>query len=238
MVRLCISESNWICLIRSISAPDLPEDKVKTYHLGHLIRGSPRRTDFSTDKPDSKPTDPAWNKPNRAVPPAPRVHVDFTRLGVERVLAQAFGEGSDPVKAVTSVEDTQRILCFSLWRPLNTVKRDPLAICDARSVHPGELLKLSRIYPDGATGENVVVKATTQKDVPSSHKWYWMSNQTEKDMLVIKIYDSGNDNDGWERDPETGKVGCTPHCSFHIPGSDNEPVRESIENRVVVVLKI
>lgn len=213
---------------------------ISIHHLGHLIRRAPRRTDFSTDKPDSQPTDAAWNMPNRGVPPAPRVHVDFTRLGIQKVLAQAFGEDSEAVRSVASInegeDEKRRILCFSLWRPLKTVRRDPLAVCDARSVSAGELVKLARIYPDGATGENVVVKASLAPGGECSHVWYWMSEQTKNEMMVIKIYDSGEGNDGWERDPVKGKVGCAPHCSFANPENEGEEIRESIENRVVVVL--
>lgn len=133
-------------------------------------------------------------------------------------------------------EGELRVLCFSLWRPLKKVRRDPLAVCDARTVRAAELVKLPRVYPDGARAENVVVKAAEKPGGTCEHKWYWMEGQTEKELLVIKIYDSGDANDGWEVDGEKGKVGCSPHCSFHVPGTENEEVRESIENRVVVIV--
>ena len=193
------------------------------HHLGHIIRSAPKRTDFSDDA--DVPTDPAWNKPNRGAAPAPRVHIDFTRLGVHLVLIQAFGE--EVAKTVT--KSGRRFMAFSIWRPIKTIRRDPLAICDARSVRAKELVPLKRLYPDGKRGENVVVKAAEDIRMECQHKWYWMSEQTPDDVLMIKIFDS--EDEDWE---SGGTVRVGPHCSFHLDGSEGEHVRESIEVRVVV----
>jgi len=208
----------------------------QAHHLGHILRGAPRRTDFSESA--EVPTDPAWNKPNRGAAPAPRVHIDFTRRGVHLVLIQAFGE--EIADSVT--KSGRRFMCFSIWRPIKTVKRDPLGICDSRSVKAGELVKLERLYPDGKRGENVVVKATENLSEEGpygvrecKHEWYWMSEQTPEEVLVIKIFDSAEASEEWER-IEGGRVGVAPHASFHLDGTEGEAVRESIEIRVVVVL--
>jgi len=128
-------------------------------------------------------------------------------------------------------------MCFSIWRPIKRVTRDPLGICDARSVRACELVKLERLYPDGKRGENVVVKATAEPGVPDDcrHQWYWMSYQNPDEVLVIKIFDSDEASDEWER-VQGGRVGVAPHASFHVDGTEEEAVRESIEIRVVVVL--
>lgn len=34
-----------------------------------------------------------------------------------------------------------RYAAYSVWRPLRTVKRDPLAVCDYRSIDKDELIK-------------------------------------------------------------------------------------------------
>lgn len=193
------------------------------HHLGHIIRSAPKRTDFSEQA--DIPTDPAWNKPDRGAAPAPRVHVDFTRLGVYLVLVQAFGE--EVADAIT--KGGGRFMAFSIWRPIKTVRRDPLGICDARSVNVGELVPLKRLYPDGKTGENVVVRAVVGEGMTCRHRWYWMSGQTPDEALMIKIFDSEDEH--WE---SGGMVGVGPHCSFHLDGTDEEDVRQSIEVRVVV----
>jgi hypothetical protein len=193
------------------------------HHLGHIIRSAPRRTDFSEQA--ETPIDPAWNKPDRGAAPAPRVHIDFTKLGVHLVLIQAFGE--DLANAIT--KSGKRYMAFSIWRPIKTIRRDPLGICDATSVKAGELVKLKRLYPDGKTGENVVVKAAAEEKMGCQHVWYWMSGQTPQEVLMIKIFDS--EDEDWEGGE---KVRVGPHCSFHLEGTEEEAVRESIEVRVVV----
>ncbi|KAL1900955.1 hypothetical protein Sste5346_002016 [Sporothrix stenoceras] len=197
----------------------------KIHHLGHIVRGAVLQTDFS------KPA-PAWNKPNRGIAPAPRVHIDFTREGGFLVLAQAFGqEESDAVRA-----RGKRVLCFSVWRPLSVVKRDPLGVVDCNSVHEADLYKLQRIFPDGAKGENVVVKANGQtlpESRPCHHKWHYMSEQTPQDVLVIKTSDTGDCD--WETIPG-GRVGCSPHASFALPGTEREHIRESVEVRCIIEL--
>ncbi|CAK7206507.1 hypothetical protein SEUCBS139899_009303 [Sporothrix eucalyptigena] len=197
----------------------------KIHHLGHIVRGAVLQTDFS------KPA-PAWNKPNRGIAPAPRVHIDFTREGGFLVLAQAFGkELSDEVRA-----RGRRVLCFSIWRPLSTVRRDPLGVVDCNSVHEADLFKLARIFPDGARGENVVVKAngrTLPESRPCGHKWHYMNEQTSQDLLIIKTSDTGDCD--WEMTPG-GRVGSSPHASFALPGTENEPIRESVEVRCIIEL--
>lgn len=80
----------------------------------------------------------------------------------------------------------------------------------------------------------MVVKANGQKPgAPSNHRWYFMSEQTPEDLLVIKTSDSGDCD--WET-REGGRVGSSPHASFAIPGTENEEVRESVEVRCVVEL--
>jgi hypothetical protein len=130
------------------------------------------------------PIDPAWNKPDRGAAPVPRVHIDFSKLGVHLVLIQALGE--DLANATT--KSGKRYMAFSIWRPIKTIRRDPLGICDAMSVKAEELVKLKRLYPAGKTGKNVVVKAAAQEKVECQHVWYWMSGQTPQEVLMIKIF--------------------------------------------------
>jgi len=114
--------------------------------------------------------------------------------------------------------------------------RDPLGICDARSVRGDELVRLERVYPDGKKVENVIVKATAEPGADDCrHRWYWMSHQNPDEVLVFKIFDSDEASDEWER-VQGGRVGAAPHASFHIDGTEEEAVRESIDIRVVVVL--
>jgi hypothetical protein len=182
--------------------------------LGHIVRSALRKTDFSGS------TDSAWNKPDRGQAPAPRVHIDFTRLGTHLVLVQALGEE----EASRITRSGRRFIVLSIWRPIRTVKRDPLGVCDASTVEDDDLVPLKRIYPDGKEGENIVVKAGAVGS-ECKHKWYWMSNQRSDEVLMIKVFDS---------EAASGRVTGTPHASFEIACSEDELPRESIEVRAVV----
>lgn len=197
---------------------DLRPGVTKIHHLGHLLRGAQVKEDFSGR------TDDAWNKPHRGQAPAPRVHIDFTRHGIENILPDEIGEKN--ARAITHSET--RWMVFSLWRPLKTITRDPLGVVDASTVsNADELLPLPRVYPDGRTTENIIIKACREPNSDSrcNHQWYWMSNQSPDELLMIKIFDSAE---------KEGKERRAPHASFALPESDLEPVRESIECRVVI----
>lgn len=211
-------------IIRAVYYPELESllkrqfpDSTQIILLPHIVRSAPRKTDFSG------PTDSAWNKPDRGQAPAPRVHIDFTRRGTHLVLVQASGEK----EASCITGSGRRHVVLSIWRPIKTVKRDPLGVCDARTVVDGDLVPLRRVYPDGKEGENIVVKAhgSGEEAGECKHKWYWLSNQRPDEVLMIKIFDS--------EDAE-GRVTRTPHASFEIECDEGEPPRESIEMRAVI----
>jgi hypothetical protein len=183
--------------------------------LPHIVRSALRKTDYSG------PTDSAWNKPDRGQAPAPRVHIDFTRRGTHLVLVQALGE--EDASCIT--ESGKRYIVLSIWRPIKTVRRDPLGVCDARTVGDEDLVPLQRVYPDGQKGENIVVKARAAGEGDCKHRWYWMSDQKPDEVLLIKIFDS---------EAGQGRVTRTPHASFEIECAPDEPPRESIEVRAVV----
>jgi len=67
---------------------------------------------------------------------------------------------------------------INVWRPIRTVERSPLAICDARSVREEELREVMAMIPKGKAGglENV----STGNGFPiwnvafgPGHAWYW-----------------------------------------------------------------
>src|SRR6201993_3707849 len=72
--------------------------------------------------------------PGRPRPPATRVHVDHTaKSGPQRVRDLLGGEAEDLLRG--------RVEVINLWRPIRGPLRDaPLALCDASSVSPGDLV--------------------------------------------------------------------------------------------------
>ena len=52
-----------------------------------------------------------------------------------------------------------RVQILNAWRPLRTMKRDPLGVMDARSVRDDDLVALGVVFPDeGRRGETFVVR--------------------------------------------------------------------------------
>lgn len=143
--------------------------------------------------------------------PVRLVHNDYTaesaRLRVQQLLP---GEA----EALTA----RRYAFINVWRPLfGPILDTPLAVCDARSIAPQDLLKLDLIYPD-RVGENYHF-------VPNeAHRWYYYSEMRDDEALLLKCMDS----------PGEGRARFTAHTAFDDPRSprDARP-RESIEVRTI-----
>ena len=143
--------------------------------------------------------------------PVRLVHNDYTaesaRLRVQQLL---------PAEADTLIG--RRYAFINVWRPLfGPILDTPLAVCDARSIATGDLLKLDLIYPD-RVGENYHF-------VPNeAHRWYYYSEMRDDEALLLKCMDS----------PGEDRARFTAHTAFddaRAP-SDARP-RESIEVRTI-----
>jgi len=72
----------------------------------------------------------------------------------------------------------------SAWRPLQVPVRDwPLALCDASSVDPADLMASDVIYPK-YLAENRLVHFNKDQN------WYWLPDQTTDEVLLFKAVDS------------------------------------------------
>lgn len=72
----------------------------------------------------------------------------------------------------------------SAWRPLNPVVEDwPLAVCDASSVRPEDLVAVDHV------GRKFVGESDYLLFRPTHRWWYW-SRQTRNEVLLVKMFDS------------------------------------------------
>src|SRR5262245_3358359 len=92
--------------------------------------------------------------------PVPRVHVDHTeRSGPQRVRDLLPDEAERLLRG--------RVQIINLWRPIRGPLRDmPLAVADAQSVKPGQLVPSDLIYPH-RVGETYSVR------YDDAHRWYY-----------------------------------------------------------------
>lgn len=140
-----------------------------------------------------------------------RVHCDFTPVSAQRRLAiETTARGLKHVK---------RFAIINLWRSTGLPVLDaPLAVCDARTVHDGDLVAADIVYPD-RTGEIYQVLHHP------GHAWTYFDAMRFDEVLMFKQYDSA-----------TGVARCTPHAAFAHPATpEGTPPRESIEIRCLLI---
>lgn len=141
--------------------------------------------------------------------PVPRIHVDHTEQSGPQRVRDLLGD-----EAETLLQG--RVQVVNLWRPIRGPLRDaPLAVCDARSVAPQDLVPSDLVYRD-RTGETYAVRFNPE------HRWYYVPEMQTDEALLLKCYDTRTD----------GTARFAPHTAFEDPtvGPDILP-RESIEVR-------
>ena len=147
--------------------------------------------------------------------PATRVHVDQTAIsGANRVREHLPDEAEELLKG--------RVQVINLWRPIRGPLHDsPLAMADATTVAPDDLVASDLIYPN-RRGETYSVKYNPE------HRWFYFPEMTPDEALLLKCYDSATD----------GRTRFGPHTAFVDPTSPASAApRESIEVRTLVFHK-
>jgi hypothetical protein len=144
--------------------------------------------------------------------PVHSVHNDYTaRSGRRRLF--------DHLPADVA-EGTRRHAIINVWRSISGPVEDvPLAVADARSVEPDDLVAGDLVYPD-KVGEVYAVRYNPR------HRWYYFPKMEVGEALLIKSYDSVED----------GRARFTPHSAFADPTArPGVPHRESIEVRALAL---
>jgi hypothetical protein len=144
--------------------------------------------------------------------PVSRVHVDHTaRSGPQRVRDLLADEAEELLQG--------RVQIVNVWRPIKGPLLDaPLAVCDAASVEPNDLVPSDLVYPH-RVGETYSVTYRP------SHRWFYFPNMRTDEALLLKCYDSKQD----------GRARFAPHTAFIDPNTPPDaPPRESIELRALV----
>lgn len=143
--------------------------------------------------------------------PVLSAHNDYTEWsGPQRVRDLLPDEAGDLLK--------HRMAVIQVWRPVrDPVLATPLAICDARSIGPKDLIAADRRYED-RVGEIYQVAYNPQ------HRWFYFPRMRRDEAIVFKCYDSETD----------GRARFTAHTAFEDPTAPPDaPPRESIEMRTI-----
>jgi len=186
--------------------------------------------------------------------PARLAHGDYTlRSAPERLqqLAQPPG-GNDtlhsiieqgqsliePEKAKRALNEGGRFSIINVWRNIaeEPIATYPLALCDAQSVTPEDLVVFEIHYRD-RVGENYFSKHAPR------HEWYYYPAMTRDEVLLIKQWDSAGllaRSEGRQADSDDAQAPCT--FSFHTAFADpstppDAPERWSIEVRCIAMFE-
>jgi hypothetical protein len=149
--------------------------------------------------------------------PASRVHVDYTEKSGPQRLRDLLGEAEAARLAAAGA----RVVQINVWRPIRgPVARSPLALADAASVRPADLVATDQVFPD-RVGEIYHLAHHP------SQRWYYAPRMTPDEVLLIKGWDSLDD----------GRARFTPHGAFDLPDTpEDAPPRESIEVRTMAII--
>ena len=122
----------------------------------------------------------------------------------------------------------RRFAFMNLWRPIiGPVLDNPLAVCDASSVAPDDLVTtdIHHFDEDDLSTPRHRGQIYSVRHNPN-HRWYFFSEMQPDEVLLLKCYDSKID----------GRARFMPHTGFTNPACPEKfTPRESIEARTLVV---
>jgi len=144
--------------------------------------------------------------------PVLSVHNDYTEWSGPQRVRELLPEEADRLLE-------HRFAVIQVWRAIKApIQSNPLAIADARSLAPGDLIATERRYPH-RVGE------TYRVSYNPGHEWFYFPQMRRDEALVFKVYDSEKD----------GRARFTAHTSFVDPTTPpGAPPRQSIEARTLV----
>lgn len=185
-------------------------------------------------------------------PPAHVVHGDYTLTSAPQRLRDLAapprandtlrpflprgGSLIPPALAERALQGSGRFAIINVWRNITErpVMVHPLALCDAQTVEPGDLVVFEIHYTD-RVGENYFARHAPR------HRWYFYPELTRDEVVLIKQWDSNGPlacSHGERPDSSSAETPCT--FSFHSAFVDPEspadaPDRWSIEVRCMVI---
>jgi hypothetical protein len=140
-----------------------------------------------------------------------RVHNDYTEWSGPQRVRTFLPEEADALLR-------RRFAVIQVWRPIRRpVESWPLAIADAQTISPENLVVTERRYPD-RIGQTYAISYNP------AHRWYWFPRMRPDEALVFKTYES----------VKAGRARWTAHTAFDDPATPpGARPRGSIEIRTL-----
>jgi hypothetical protein len=147
--------------------------------------------------------------------PAYGAHVDYGERTVRQLTEHILG------KETAESWLRRRFILMNLWRPIRTVYRTPLALCDASTVLQSDLNDSE--VRGGLDDPHRAPLFGFNLSYNPRHRWYYAPRMQPAEILAFKLFDS---------DP--ARVQWTGHTAFDDPtAAPDAPPRESIEIRTI-----
>ena len=141
--------------------------------------------------------------------PVTKTHVDQSYDGAELRLRWEFPEEGDELMK-------KRYQIINVWRPIETIMKDPIAVADAKSVPDCDLVEAVMVEND-FHGKQWVVRHNPK------HQWYYKHMMNPQDVLLIKCFDS-----------DKNVARRSLHSAIEDQAYQDEKSRQSIEVRCLV----
>lgn len=214
--RLALEQTGFVLLRRPTAVKDFsdPEQVRGVYYpeieaLVKELTGAARVLIFG----EMVRTDAAGTPDSRL--PARGAHVDYNEPTVRWWVRQLVGEE----EAGRLLEG--RYMLMNLWRPIATVEKTPLAVCDASTVRR-EDLNPSEVR-GGLNDPDRPSMGGLNLSYSPRHRWYYVPNMRPDEILAFKLCDSDH-----------GRVQWTGHTAIDDPASPADAApRQSIEIRTL-----
>jgi hypothetical protein len=179
-------------------------------------------------------TRPTYNMVSRGqIGPAREAHLDYSPKGIRSEIRQARHDLRLEAEDIINAEDQtaedasyqgRRYAVYSVWRPLKTVTRDPLAVCDPNSVEEKDFLESAGKRP-GINGPYPSEQYYLSGQRAERQRWFWIKDQQPDEVLILQFFDSHARKEG-------RPIGVA-HGSPELVGVENDDWRESFEVRCV-----
>lgn len=142
--------------------------------------------------------------------PVHRVHNDYTlKSAPQRVRDLLPDEAEELLR--------HRFAVVNVWRPIRApLLHLPLALCDAGTLAPEDIVASDLIYPD-RLGETYSIRYNP------AHRWFYFPAMGRDEVVLIKCFDS-----------DSTRACFSAHTAFEDPTTPADaPPRESIEIRTL-----
>jgi hypothetical protein len=172
---------------------------------------------------------------NSRLTPLRLVHIDYSAEAARTMLRNFNPEVWETAKDIIEAEDEAaasgteykggRYAFYSVWRPLKTVKKDPLAVCDPNTIDRERDLEDGPLKRPSLKGDYLAAFSLVKGVRAESQKWYWIKEQKEDEVYFLQFFDNFAEKEG--------RPLAAPHCSPELLGVEGGETRESVETRVI-----